>query len=108
MIIICFGSLKGRELFWSRFSENKYYINLYVAVYGSLRCLALVSADLDDKMVPKLIPALFPCLYGIVSCPQVNFSSINCFSVMSFCSGKNSMEYLFIACILFFFRVTYY
>ncbi|KAG9448691.1 hypothetical protein H6P81_008656 [Aristolochia fimbriata] len=36
-------------------------------VRGSLRCLALISGDLDDKLVPKLIPALFPCLYTIVS-----------------------------------------
>ncbi|KAG9453726.1 hypothetical protein H6P81_006630 [Aristolochia fimbriata] len=28
---------------------------------GALICLALISGDLDDKLVPKLIPALFPC-----------------------------------------------
>ncbi|XP_075096715.1 uncharacterized protein LOC107810364 isoform X1 [Nicotiana tabacum] len=41
------------------------------AVHGALRCLALVSADLDDMMVPKLVPVLFPCLHTIVSSPQI-------------------------------------
>ncbi|XP_059317050.1 uncharacterized protein LOC132067756 isoform X2 [Lycium ferocissimum] len=41
------------------------------AVHGALRCFALVSADLDDKMVPKLVPVLFPCLHTIVSSPQI-------------------------------------
>ncbi|KAI3502661.1 hypothetical protein L1887_30876 [Cichorium endivia] len=40
------------------------------AVNGALRCLALLSADLDDKLVPKIIPVLFPCLHAIVSSPQ--------------------------------------
>lgn len=40
------------------------------AVHGALRCFSLVSADLDDNMVPKLVPVLFPCLHTIVSSPQ--------------------------------------
>ncbi|KAL5123519.1 Importin-9 [Glycine soja] len=40
-------------------------------VHGAMRCLVLLSADLDDKMVPTLIPALFPSLLTIVSCPQI-------------------------------------
>ncbi|XP_052199036.1 uncharacterized protein LOC127806080 isoform X1 [Diospyros lotus] len=39
-------------------------------VHGALRCLALLSGDLDDMAVPKLVPILFPCLYKIVSSPQ--------------------------------------
>nr|XP_043606256.1 importin-9 [Erigeron canadensis] len=41
------------------------------AVNGALRCLALVCADLDDKLVPRIIPVLFPCLHAIVSSPQI-------------------------------------
>ncbi|CAN4121948.1 unnamed protein product [Withania somnifera] len=41
------------------------------AVHGALRCFALVLADLDDNMVPKLVPVLFPCLHTIVSSPQI-------------------------------------
>ncbi|KAI7756235.1 hypothetical protein M8C21_007214, partial [Ambrosia artemisiifolia] len=39
------------------------------AVNGALKCLALISADLDDKLVPRIIPVLFPCLHAIVSSP---------------------------------------
>ncbi|XWS69546.1 hypothetical protein CRYUN_Cryun04dG0187900 [Craigia yunnanensis] len=39
-------------------------------VHGALRCLALLSGDLDDKMIPTLVPVLFPCLYIIVSSSQ--------------------------------------
>ncbi|KAL1807817.1 hypothetical protein ACET3Z_024807 [Daucus carota] len=41
------------------------------AVNGALRCLALLSSDLDDTVAPTLVPVLFPCLYTIVSSPQV-------------------------------------
>lgn len=41
-------------------------------VHGALRCLALLTSDMDDQMVPKIIPVLFPCLYTIVSSPQVD------------------------------------
>ncbi|CAK9157331.1 unnamed protein product [Ilex paraguariensis] len=40
-------------------------------VHGALRCLALLSADLDDMVVPTIVPALFPCLHSIVSSPQI-------------------------------------
>lgn len=40
-------------------------------VHGALRCLALLSGDLDDKEVPTLVPVLFPCLHAVVSSPQV-------------------------------------
>ncbi|KAH9707667.1 Importin N-terminal domain-containing protein [Citrus sinensis] len=39
-------------------------------VHGGLRCLALLSADLDDATVPKLVPVLFPVLHTIVSFPE--------------------------------------
>ncbi|XP_021910212.1 importin-9 [Carica papaya] len=42
-------------------------------VYGALRCLALVSGDLDDKVVPSLIPVLFPCLYTIIYVSNVYY-----------------------------------
>lgn len=42
-------------------------------VHGALRCLALLSGDLDDKVVPTLVPVLFPCLLTIVSSTQVCF-----------------------------------
>ncbi|CAL5189135.1 unnamed protein product [Lathyrus oleraceus] len=40
-------------------------------VHGAMKCLVLLSADLDDKVVPTLIPALFPSLLTIVSSPQI-------------------------------------
>ncbi|XP_042485263.1 uncharacterized protein LOC122065530 [Macadamia integrifolia] len=40
-------------------------------VRGGLRCLALLSGDLDDTVVPKLVPVLFPCLHTVVSSPQI-------------------------------------
>ncbi|XP_028053828.1 importin-9 isoform X4 [Camellia sinensis] len=40
-------------------------------VHGALRCLALLSGDLDDTVVPTLVPVLFPCLHTIVSSPQI-------------------------------------
>lgn len=43
-----------------------------LVVHGALRCLALLSGDLDDTMVPTLVPVLFPCLHTIVSSPQVS------------------------------------
>ncbi|XP_004238985.1 uncharacterized protein [Solanum lycopersicum] len=46
------------------------------AVHGALRCFALVSADLDDNIVPKLVPVLFPCLHSIVSSPQIYEKSL--------------------------------
>ncbi|XP_034199344.1 importin-9 isoform X1 [Prunus dulcis] len=40
-------------------------------IHGALRCLALLSVDLDDTVVPTLVPALFPCLLKIVSSPEM-------------------------------------
>ncbi|XP_060669537.1 uncharacterized protein LOC107428072 isoform X1 [Ziziphus jujuba] len=40
-------------------------------VHGALRCLALLSGDLDDKVVPTLVPILVPSMLTIVSSPQV-------------------------------------
>ncbi|KAL4185570.1 hypothetical protein AMTRI_Chr10g6660 [Amborella trichopoda] len=40
-------------------------------VRGSLRCLVVLSGDLDDTVVPTLVPVLFPCLYNIVSSSHV-------------------------------------
>ncbi|CAN6448698.1 unnamed protein product [Victoria cruziana] len=40
-------------------------------VNGGLRCLALLSGDLDDSSVPRLVPLLFPHLYTIVSSHQI-------------------------------------
>lgn len=40
-------------------------------VHGAMKCLVLLSADLDDRTVPTLIPALFPSLLTIVSSPQI-------------------------------------
>jgi hypothetical protein len=48
---------------------------LEFAVHGALRCLALLSGDLDDTVVPTLVPVLFPCLLTILSSPQVRSSS---------------------------------
>ncbi|XP_019704252.1 uncharacterized protein [Elaeis guineensis] len=39
-------------------------------VRGALRCLALLSGDLDDTLVPRLVPALFPYLNTILSSPH--------------------------------------
>ncbi|XP_022968377.1 importin-9-like isoform X2 [Cucurbita maxima] len=39
-------------------------------VHGGLRCLALLSGELDCEMIPRLVPALFPHLFSIVSSPE--------------------------------------
>ncbi|KAF3785291.1 Importin-9 [Nymphaea thermarum] len=41
------------------------------AVHGGLRCLALLSGDLDDSSVPRLVQLLFPHLHTIVSSNQI-------------------------------------
>ncbi|RZC16671.1 Importin-9 [Glycine soja] len=40
-------------------------------VHRAMRCLVLLSMDLDDKMVPKLIPTMFSSFLKIVSSPQI-------------------------------------
>ncbi|KAL3510909.1 hypothetical protein ACH5RR_030310 [Cinchona calisaya] len=65
------------------------------AVHGALRCLALLSADLDDKMVPNLLPVVFPCLHAIISSPQVYDKSLRAkaFSIVySFTSILGTMS----------------
>nr|TKR65811.1 importin-9 isoform X2 [Populus alba] len=65
-------------------------------VHGALRCLALLSRDLDDTVVPTLVLVLFPCLLTIVSSPQ-NYDNYlrpkaltivySCVSVLGIMSG---------------------
>lgn len=45
-------------------------------VHGALRCLALISSDLDDRAMPSIVPILFPCLLSIVSSPQIYNKSL--------------------------------
>uniref|UniRef100_A0A0E0PWB0 Importin N-terminal domain-containing protein n=1 Tax=Oryza rufipogon TaxID=4529 RepID=A0A0E0PWB0_ORYRU len=45
-------------------------------VRGALRCLALLSDDLDDTCIPKLVPELFPSLYSIISSPHLYENSL--------------------------------
>ncbi|XP_068637153.1 uncharacterized protein [Aristolochia californica] len=70
-------------------------------VRGALRCLALISGDLDDKLVPKLVPALFPCLHTIISSANIYDKSLrtkalstvsSCTSVIGSMSGIYKME----------------
>uniref|UniRef100_A0A7N0ULB8 Importin N-terminal domain-containing protein n=1 Tax=Kalanchoe fedtschenkoi TaxID=63787 RepID=A0A7N0ULB8_KALFE len=70
-------------------------------VHGALRCLAILSADMDDSMVPKLIPALFPSLHRIVSSPQLYETSVrakalsivySCASMLGVMSGVYETE----------------
>ena len=60
-------------------------------VHGALRCLALLSGDLDDKDVPALVPVLFPCLHAVVSSPQV---CITFFGMSSFVNDNFSDDRL--------------
>ncbi|CAA0828812.1 ARM repeat superfamily protein [Striga hermonthica] len=66
------------------------------AVHGAVRCLYLLSSDMDDKMVPQLVPVLFPCLHAIMSSPQIYDKSLrskalsviyNCTSMIGAMSG---------------------
>ncbi|OIW16747.1 hypothetical protein TanjilG_10637 [Lupinus angustifolius] len=70
-------------------------------VHGAMRCLVLLSADLDDRMVPTLIPALFPSLLTIVSSPQIYDTYIrtkalsivySCISMLGMMSGVYKTE----------------
>ncbi|GMH26202.1 hypothetical protein Nepgr_028045 [Nepenthes gracilis] len=70
-------------------------------VHGALRCLALLSGDLDDNVVPTLVPILFPCLHSIVSSPQIFDKSIlakalsiiySCTSMLGTMSGVYKRE----------------
>ncbi|XAR55875.1 hypothetical protein NMG60_11036107 [Bertholletia excelsa] len=70
-------------------------------VHGALRCLALLSGDLDDMVVPTLVPVLFPCLHTIVSSPQIYDKTsrakalsivYSCMSVLGVMSGVYKAE----------------
>ncbi|KAJ8500349.1 hypothetical protein OPV22_010901 [Ensete ventricosum] len=70
-------------------------------VHGSLRCLALLSDDLDDTLVPKLVPSLFPYLHTIISSSHLYEKSLrakalsvvhSCVSVLGTMSGLYKME----------------
>ncbi|CAL0308014.1 unnamed protein product [Lupinus luteus] len=70
-------------------------------VHGAMRCLVLLSADLDDRMIPTLIPALFPSLLTIVSSPQIYDTYIrtkalsivySCISMLGMMSGVYKTE----------------
>nr|CAB3488054.1 unnamed protein product [Digitaria exilis] len=65
-------------------------------VRGALRCLALLSDDLDNTCVPKLVPELFPSLYRIISSPHLYENSLrakalaivhSCISMLGSMSG---------------------
>lgn len=57
----------------NKFAAEDLYLFSNFVVHGALRCLALLSVDLDDTVVPTLVPALFPCLLKIVSSPEVGY-----------------------------------
>lgn len=70
-------------------------------VRGALKCLALLSDDLDDTMVPKLVPDLFPHLHTIISSPHLYEKSLrakalsiihSCFSILGSMSGLYKTE----------------
>ncbi|KAJ4816684.1 Importin-9 [Rhynchospora pubera] len=70
-------------------------------VRGALRCLALLSGDLDDASVPKLVPELFPSLHKIISSPELYEKSLRakalsiahaCISVLGSMSGVYQRE----------------
>ncbi|KDP29326.1 hypothetical protein JCGZ_18247 [Jatropha curcas] len=58
-------------------------------VRGALRCLALLSGDLDDTVVPSLVPVLFPCLHTIVSSPEIydNYLRTKALSIVYSCTS---------------------
>lgn len=71
------------------------------AVHGALRCLALLTSDMDDKMVPKIVPVLFPCFHTILSSPQIYDKFLrskaitiayNCISIVGVMSGVYKTE----------------
>lgn len=72
-------------------------------VRGALRCLALLSDDLDDECIPKLVPELFPSLYIIISSPHLYENSLrakavgivhSCISMLGSMSGVYKRETL--------------
>lgn len=70
-------------------------------VRGALRCLALLSDDLDDTCIPKLVPELFLSLYRIISSPHLYENSLrskalgivhSCISMLGSMSGVYKRE----------------
>ncbi|XP_072973182.1 uncharacterized protein [Typha angustifolia] len=70
-------------------------------VRGALRCLALLSGDLDDRLVPEIVPTLFPYLHTIISSPQLYEKSLrakalsiihSCISILGSMSGVYKAE----------------
>ncbi|XP_020590450.1 importin-9 isoform X2 [Phalaenopsis equestris] len=70
-------------------------------VHGALKCLDLLSGELDDALVPKLLPALFPHLHSIISSPHLYEKSLrtkalaivhSCISVLGSMSGLYEAE----------------
>jgi len=73
-----------------------YNLQLFFSVRGALRCLALLSDDLDDTCIPKLVPELFPSLYRIIASPHLYENSLrakalaivhSCISMLGSMSG---------------------
>ncbi|PKU87531.1 hypothetical protein MA16_Dca018062 [Dendrobium catenatum] len=71
-------------------------LSLFSEVHGALKCLALLSGELDDTLVPKLLPALYPRLHSIISAPHLYEKSLRtkalaivhaCISVLGSMSG---------------------
>ncbi|KAF5184289.1 importin-9-like [Thalictrum thalictroides] len=70
-------------------------------VRGAVKCLTLLSDDLNDTSVPILVPVLFPCLYTIISSPQSYDTNLrtkslsivhSCISVLGQMSGVFKAE----------------
>ncbi|KAK3015406.1 hypothetical protein RJ639_007478, partial [Escallonia herrerae] len=82
-------------------SHGEFNLYSYCTVNGALRCLALLSSDLDDTMVPTIVPVLFPSLHAIVSSPQIYDKSLrtralsivySCTSMLGVMSGAYKTE----------------
>lgn len=102
---VSLNCLLGLFYIWelNKFVADDLYLFSNFVVHGALRCLALLSVDLDDTVVPTLVPALFPCLLKIVSSPEVGFLFIFIFiNLFSFSLNCHSFE-IFLAPVLHFF-----
>ncbi|KAK2994344.1 hypothetical protein RJ640_017856 [Escallonia rubra] len=82
-------------------SHGEFNLYSYCTVNGALRCLALLSSDLDDTVVPTIVPVLFPSLHAIVSSPQIYDKSLrtralsivySCTSMLGVMSGAYKTE----------------
>ncbi|KAG0466448.1 hypothetical protein HPP92_018028 [Vanilla planifolia] len=70
-------------------------------VHGALKCLSLLSGELDDTLVPKLLPALYPYLHTIICSPHLYEKALrskallivhSCISVLGSMSGVYKTE----------------